>query len=124
MLKQLQIKKDRASYWLGVGAQPTDVVHNLLVREGVIQAAKIAVHKKAKKNKETESGGGEPTVQANEEQPATDESEKSEQPKEDKKQELDKATKEKEDEQDPDETEEANKTTQEKGEQKTDEQET
>lgn len=52
ILKQLQIKKDRASYWLGVGAQPTDVVHNLLVREGVVNAPKIAVHKKAKKKQE------------------------------------------------------------------------
>ena len=54
MLKQLQLKKDRASYWIGVGAQPTDVVHNLLVREGVLKAAKIAVHKKSKKKQEPE----------------------------------------------------------------------
>jgi small subunit ribosomal protein S16 len=32
----LEIKADRARYWLGVGAQPTDVVVKLLKRVNVL----------------------------------------------------------------------------------------
>src|SRR3989338_3611549 len=34
------IKKDRVSHWLSKGAQPSDTIHNLLVREKVIDAPK------------------------------------------------------------------------------------
>ncbi|MEJ5344125.1 30S ribosomal protein S16 [Chloroflexus sp.] len=34
--KVLEIKADRARYWLGVGAQPTDVVVKLLKRVNVL----------------------------------------------------------------------------------------
>ena len=47
--KKAIINKERLSYWLGVGAQPTDTVHNLFVREGLIDAPKRAVHAKPKK---------------------------------------------------------------------------
>lgn len=30
-------KKDRILYWIGQGAQPSDRVHNMLVKEGVIE---------------------------------------------------------------------------------------
>ncbi|MGE5680845.1 MAG: 30S ribosomal protein S16 [Bacillota bacterium] len=32
----IDIKEDRALYWLGVGAQPTDTVRNLLSKKGVL----------------------------------------------------------------------------------------
>jgi len=32
----VEINQDRALYWLGVGAQPTDTVRNLLSAEGVL----------------------------------------------------------------------------------------
>lgn len=32
----VEIKEDRALYWLGVGAQPTDTVKNLLTNQGII----------------------------------------------------------------------------------------
>jgi small subunit ribosomal protein S16 len=32
----IDIKEDRALYWLGVGAQPTDTVKNLLSNQGII----------------------------------------------------------------------------------------
>lgn len=41
--KAAAFKKERISYWLGVGAQPTVTVHNLLVKEGVVSGAKRAV---------------------------------------------------------------------------------
>lgn len=40
------LHKDRISYWLQVGAQPTVTAHNLLVKEGVISAPKIAIKMK------------------------------------------------------------------------------
>jgi len=36
------LKKERILYWIGNGAQVSDAVHNMLVREGVIEAKKIA----------------------------------------------------------------------------------
>ncbi|MYE38074.1 MAG: 30S ribosomal protein S16 [Candidatus Spechtbacteria bacterium SB0662_bin_43] len=77
VLKKREVNHERAKYWLSKGVQPTDVVHNILVTEGVIDAPKIAVHKrsqkqdqgqeqeesedeKAKVNSE-EGGGGEPS---------------------------------------------------------------
>ena len=41
--KATVIKKDRMSYWLGVGAQPTMTVHNLLVTQGILSKPKLAV---------------------------------------------------------------------------------
>jgi len=39
-------KKDRISYWIGIGAQPTSTVHNLLVSKGIVNAPKRAVKMK------------------------------------------------------------------------------
>lgn len=50
--KKYSINKERALYWLKMGAQPTEVVHNLFVKEGIINAPKIPVHKNPKKGKE------------------------------------------------------------------------
>lgn len=36
------LKKDRILYWIGQGAQVSDAVHNMLVREGVIEGKKVA----------------------------------------------------------------------------------
>ncbi len=47
--KKFELKKDRVTYWISKGAQPTDTVHNFLVKEGVLSAPKRAVHKKSKK---------------------------------------------------------------------------
>lgn len=47
-----QVNKEAAKNWLQKGAQPTDSVHNLLVKAGVIEGAKRPVHKKAKASEE------------------------------------------------------------------------
>jgi small subunit ribosomal protein S16 len=39
-------KKDRITYWIGVGAQPTLTVHNLLVAQGVLSSKKLPVKMK------------------------------------------------------------------------------
>jgi small subunit ribosomal protein S16 len=41
--KAFTVKAERVQYWLGVGAQPTTTAHNLLVKNGVIQAPTRAV---------------------------------------------------------------------------------
>lgn len=51
---EFNFKKERAEHWLKVGAQPTDSVHNLLVRAGVLSGPKIPVHAKPKKKEELE----------------------------------------------------------------------
>jgi small subunit ribosomal protein S16 len=46
--KQINVNKDRIVYWLGVGAQASDTVHNLLIVNKVIEGEKrkIAFKKK------------------------------------------------------------------------------
>jgi small subunit ribosomal protein S16 len=46
--KEKKIKADRVKYWLSQGAKASDTIHNLLVNSKVIDAKKIAVHKKKK----------------------------------------------------------------------------
>ena len=50
--KKTAMDKTRASYWLGVGAQPTVSIHNLLVKEGVINAPKMKIKVRAKQQEE------------------------------------------------------------------------
>ncbi len=47
--KEFKINNERIDYWIKSGAQPTDTVHNLLVRAEAIKGPKIAVHAKSKK---------------------------------------------------------------------------
>ena len=49
LTKEQEINADRVKYWLSVGAQPSDRVHNLLVQDGIIKGDKKPVHAKAKK---------------------------------------------------------------------------
>jgi small subunit ribosomal protein S16 len=44
----IELKADRIKYWLSVGAQPSDTVHNLLVEKGVIEGAKKVIAKAKK----------------------------------------------------------------------------
>ena len=46
--KAVSVGKDRVTYWIKSGAQPTVSVHNLFVKEGIISGAKRAVKIKAK----------------------------------------------------------------------------
>jgi len=41
----LEVKEDRALYWLGVGAQPTDTVKSLLRQKGIILKREFAKRK-------------------------------------------------------------------------------
>jgi len=37
LTKEKQLKTERIKYWLSVGAQPSDTIHNLLVSEKIIE---------------------------------------------------------------------------------------
>lgn len=63
--KQANLKAERASYWLGVGAQPTLTVHNLLVKQGVLKAQKIQMKFKVPEKPATaEATAGKPAEAA------------------------------------------------------------
>lgn len=50
--KQVELKKDKIIEWIKKGAQPTTSVHNLLIKNNIIEGKKIATHNKAKKKEE------------------------------------------------------------------------
>ncbi|MDO8585314.1 MAG: 30S ribosomal protein S16 [bacterium] len=60
---KMNFNKERALYWISKGAQKTDTVHNLLIKAGVIEGKKIAVHKQPKK-KEGEKTAEAPKAEA------------------------------------------------------------
>lgn len=49
VLKQTKLNKERISYWISKGAQPSPTVANLLISEKIISGKKIAVHSQPKK---------------------------------------------------------------------------
>lgn len=52
--KVLEIKEDRAKYWLSVGAQPSDTVRAMLVKKGVLKAEGKKTFKKTAGKKSQE----------------------------------------------------------------------
>jgi small subunit ribosomal protein S16 len=67
--KRATFNKDRVSYWLGVGAQPTVTVHNLLVAQGIVAGAKRAVKMAKSVAKETPAAPTEAIAEAPAETP-------------------------------------------------------
>lgn len=63
--KAVNLKEDRIKYWISVGAQPTDSIHNLLISKGVIAGKKINVlPKKTVEKKEEEVVAATPKAEA------------------------------------------------------------
>ena len=54
LTKDKVLKTERIKYWLSVGAQVSDSVHNLLITEKIIKGKKADLHKKSKKEKKEE----------------------------------------------------------------------
>lgn len=64
-LKQIKLDADRIKYWLSQGVQPTDGVHNLLVKEGILDAAKKTVHStRIRKKAEVAEDSGVPPLES------------------------------------------------------------
>ncbi len=55
---KFELEKKRALHWIKMGAQPTDSIHNLFVKAGIISSKKIAVHKQSKKPASAEATAG------------------------------------------------------------------
>ncbi len=51
--REFNLDKARAAHWMKAGAQPTETVHNLLVRAGAIHGKKIAKHRTKKEPKKS-----------------------------------------------------------------------
>lgn len=83
LTKEKALKQERIQYWLSQGAQPSDTVYNMLVKEGILDGKKIPVHKKSKKEKVEEK----PEVIPKMVEAESQSTEKEEQPKEEKKEE-------------------------------------
>lgn len=75
LTKERKLNPQRVQYWLSVGAQPSETIHNLLIKEGIIKGKKIAAHKKRKEDrkepKEAEKTGKDKTPQSPNEQTLT-----------------------------------------------------
>src|SRR3989344_2942408 len=61
--KLCALKQDRIEYWTKSGAQPTDTVHNILVREKVREGPKIAKHGRKKGLGPPAGGSGQGSVE-------------------------------------------------------------
>lgn len=55
--KEKQIKQDRVNYWIGVGARPSDTVHNLLIKAGIMKGAKRDVSRQARRRGKADETG-------------------------------------------------------------------
>ena len=64
------LKKDRILYWIGQGAQPSDRVHNMLVKDGVIEGKIIPKKMPRPVKKEEEAPKAEEAAPAVEAAPA------------------------------------------------------
>jgi small subunit ribosomal protein S16 len=56
--KKIEINKERVEYWMSVGAQPTETVKALLIKQGIVKAPKhkkTYSHKPGKKSQERAS---------------------------------------------------------------------
>ncbi|MBI4117886.1 MAG: 30S ribosomal protein S16 [Parcubacteria group bacterium] len=51
MTKEATLKEERIKYWLSVGAQPSETVHNFLITKGIIAGKKKNVSSLGKKFK-------------------------------------------------------------------------
>jgi len=56
--KEKVLNKERAQYWLSQGVQPSATVHNLFIKDGILQGKKIAKHKKSKPAQDGSASGG------------------------------------------------------------------
>ena len=47
--KEKTLNKERVQYWLSQGVQPSATLHNLFIKDGILEGKKIPVQKKSKK---------------------------------------------------------------------------
>jgi small subunit ribosomal protein S16 len=64
LTKKISLNKERILYWMSKGAKESDTVHNLLVKNKILEGKKISVHKKSKKKQEGAAPANAPAAQA------------------------------------------------------------
>jgi len=64
--KEINLKNERIKYWLSQGAQPTVTVHNLFVKQGVIEGDKQKAVKITKKRTEKQKAAEQEKAAASE----------------------------------------------------------
>ncbi len=52
LTKEKSLKADRIKYWISQGVKPSDTVHNLLIKEKIIEGAKVPIHIGKKKGEQ------------------------------------------------------------------------
>ncbi len=67
LTKEKDLNAERIRYWISVGAQPSDTIHNMLVKEKIVEGDIIPKQKKAKEKKEEKPEAAAPTEQGSEE---------------------------------------------------------
>ncbi|MFH1656811.1 MAG: 30S ribosomal protein S16 [Candidatus Nealsonbacteria bacterium] len=55
LTKEKSLKAERIKYWISKGAQPSDTINNLLIKEKIIEGKKVALHNKKKMKKGEEA---------------------------------------------------------------------
>ncbi len=71
--KQTVLKTERIKHWIGAGAQLSDTVHNLLVKEGVVKGEKKAVKMERPKQEEVAESVETPAEEMKSEETPTEE---------------------------------------------------
>jgi small subunit ribosomal protein S16 len=94
--KDLNFKSDRVKYWLGVGAQPSDTVHNLMIKSGMIEGDKRKKRIRPSKEKDKEEKKEGEKTEEREEEKGEEVEKKEEEKKEEEKDEEKKEEEEKE----------------------------
>jgi small subunit ribosomal protein S16 len=64
LTKEKVLKAERIKYWISKGVQPSPTVHNLLVKEKILEGKKIPKHKKSKKKAEEKPEEVKPVAEA------------------------------------------------------------
>ncbi|MDZ4221573.1 MAG: 30S ribosomal protein S16 [Patescibacteria group bacterium] len=62
--KTVNLKADRIKHWLSVGAKPSATVHNLLVKEGIVEGKKVKAWKPKKKAVDEKAAAAAPQAEA------------------------------------------------------------
>ncbi len=61
--KTASLNKERVAHWLKQGAKPTPTVHNLLVKESILNGPKIAIKMKSKPAEPAAEKASEPAAE-------------------------------------------------------------
>ena len=62
--KEKILNPERIKYWISKGAQPSNTIHNLLIKNKIIQGVRVAVHSVKKKKGDETVAAQQPVVES------------------------------------------------------------